>query len=57
MSLQALISIKGHKSAENKPTMSSGLYVDAYSKFEQNPPISVKNDFDNNQGQKSWKSI
>ena len=35
-------------SVENKPTMSSGLYVDdrqAYSKFDHNPPIFHKNDF------------
>ena len=60
MSIQILISIKGHNSVDNKPTMSSGLYVDGrqkYSKFDHNPSISVKNDFYNNQGWKSWKSI
>ena len=53
MSIQILISIKGHNSVKNKPTMSSGLYVDgrqAYSKFDHNPPIFVKNDFYNDQG-------
>ena len=44
MSIQILISVKGHNSVENKPKMFSGLYIDgrqAYSNKFTNIPWNL----------------
>ena len=57
MSIQILISIKGHNSVKNKPKMSDGLYlhVDGIFKIWSQSTnfcqdMDWRNDFDNNQG-------